>query len=56
LLGVFDGAKFVAADLHRRDEFIGSPAGQEVGKKLYNETMAEMGKFVAVPSYLAGKA
>jgi len=56
LLGVFDWAKFVAAELHRRDEFIGSPTEQEVGKKLYNETMIEMSKSVAVPSYLASKA
>lgn len=42
--------------LHRHDKFIVSPAGQELEKRLYNETMAEMGKFIAVPSYLARKA
>lgn len=44
------------ADVDRRDGFIASPAGQEVQKKLYNETTGEMGKYLAVPSYLAVKA
>lgn len=48
--------EIVKADLDRHDKFIESPTGQELEKKLYNETMAEMGKYIAVPSYLAGKA
>jgi hypothetical protein len=52
----FLGCEIVSAGVDRRDGFIASLAGQEVQKKLYNETMAEMGKYIAVPSYLAGKA
>ncbi len=52
----FLGCEIVSADVDRRDGFITSVAGQEVQKKLYNETMAEMGNYVAVPSYLAAKA
>jgi len=52
----FPGCEIVPADVDRRDGFIASLAGQEVQKKLYNETMVEMGKYVAVPSYLAAKA
>lgn len=50
------GCEIVPADVDRRDGFVASLASQEVQKKLYDGTMAEMGKYVAVPSYLAAKA
>lgn len=50
------GCEIVPADVDRRDGFIASLSGLGVQKKLYNETMAEMGKYVTVPSYLAIKA
>ena len=40
----------------RRAPFIESAAGQEVEKKLYSETIAEMRNYVDVPSYLLVKA
>ena len=39
----------------RHDRFIVSAAGQEIQKRLYNETMVEMGKYVGVPSSLGAK-
>ena len=40
----------------RRADFIVSPAGEEVGKKLYSETMAEMRDYTDVPAGLLAMA
>ena len=39
----------------RRAPFLGSTAGRELEKKLYEETMAEMQKYVSVPQGLVAK-
>ena len=40
----------------RRADFIESAAGEEVGKKLYSETMAEMRGYTDVPAGLLATA
>ena len=37
---------------NRRAPFLQSSAGQKVEKKLYAETIAEMGNYVTIPSKL----